>query len=404
MKKTFLSIAIILLVLFSTASSAQTKAQLKQQREALEKEINEISSILASNRERKSSVLNEVDELSQKIDTREKLVRVYDQEVNLLTNEINENSQKIDILRNKLKKLKKEYAQMIRQSYRSNTSQNRIMFLLSSESFYQAYKRIQYLKQYTNYRRKQGKRIVERTKKLQELNEKLFAQREEKENLLARNKAAKEQLEKDQEAQEELIAQIRKKESVFERKIRKKQERIAQIDKEIDRIIKEAIAAEDKEKNSDKDDINLKLTPEAQLLADNFEKNKGKLPWPVDKGFVAVGFGTRQHPIVKSAKISSSGVRITTEENGIAKAVFDGKVTKVYLLPGGNNGVIIKHGNYFTNYYNLKEVFVSSGQDITTGDELGVIAIGNATQDTTLKFSIYRNLDNLNPQNWVYKM
>ncbi len=404
MKKTFLSIAIILLVLFSTASSAQTKAQLKQQREALEKEINQISSILASNRERKSSVLNEVDELSQKIDTREKLVRVYDQEVNLLTNEINENSQKIDILRNKLKKLKKEYAQMIRQSYRSNTSQNRIMFLLSSESFYQAYKRIQYLKQYANYRRKQGKRIVERTKKLQELNEKLFAQREEKENLLARNKAAKEQLEKDQEAQEELIAQIRKKESVFERKIRKKQERIAQIDKEIDRIIKEAIAAEDKEKSSDKDDINLKLTPEAQLLADNFEKNKGKLPWPVDKGFVAVGFGTRQHPIVKSAKISSSGVRITTEENGIAKAVFDGKVTKVYLLPGGNNGVIIKHGNYFTNYYNLKEVFVSSGQDITTGDELGVIAIGNATQDTTLKFSIYRNLDNLNPQNWVYKM
>ena len=404
MKKTFLSIAIILLVLFSTASSAQTKAQLKQQREALEKEINQISSILASNRERKSSVLNEVDELSQKIDTREKLVRVYDQEVNLLTNEINENSQKIDILRNKLKKLKKEYAQMIRQSYRSNTSQNRIMFLLSSESFYQAYKRIQYLKQYANYRRKQGKRIVERTKKLQELNEKLFAQREEKENLLARNKAAKEQLEKDQEAQEELIAQIRKKESVFERKIRKKQERIAQIDKEIDRIIKEAIAAEDKEKSSDKDDINLKLTPEAQLLADNFEKNKGKLPWPVDKGFVAVGFGTRRHPIVKSAKISSSGVRITTEENGIAKAVFDGKVTKVYLLPGGNNGVIIKHGNYFTNYYNLKEVFVSSGQDITTGDELGVIAIGNATQDTTLKFSIYRNLDNLNPQNWVYKM
>jgi septal ring factor EnvC (AmiA/AmiB activator) len=404
MKKTFFSIAIIFLVLFSTASSAQTKAQLKQQREALEKEISEISSILASNRERKSSVLNEVDKLSQKIDTREKLVRVYDQEVNLLTNEINENSRNIDILRNKLKKLKKEYAQMIRQSYRSNTSQNRIMFLLSSESFYQAYKRIQYLKQYANYRRKQGKRIVERTEKLQELNEKLFAQREEKENLLARNKAAKEQLEKDQEAQEELIAQIRKKESVFERKIRKKQERIAQIDKEIDRIIKEAIAAEDKEKSSDKDDINLKLTPEAQLLADNFEKNKGKLPWPVDKGFVAVGFGTRRHPIVKSAKISSSGVRITTEENGIAKAVFDGKVTKVYLLPGGNNGVIIKHGNYFTNYYNLKEVFVNTGQDITTGDELGVIAIGNATQDTTLKFSIYRNLDNLNPQNWVYKM
>ena len=404
MKKTFFSIAIIFLVLFSTASSAQTKAQLKQQREALEKEINEISSILASNRERKSSVLNEVDKLSQKIDTREKLVRVYDQEVNLLTNEINENSRNIDILRNKLKKLKKEYAQMIRQSYRSNTSQNRIMFLLSSESFYQAYKRIQYLKQYANYRRNQGKRIVERTEKLQELNEKLFAQREEKEKLLARNKAAKEQLEKDQEAQEELIAQIRKKESVFERKIRKKQERIAQIDKEIDRIIKEAIAAEDKKKSSDKDDINLKLTPEAQLLADNFEKNKGKLPWPVDKGFVAVGFGTRRHPIVKSAKISSSGVRITTEENGIAKAVFDGKVTKVYLLPGGNNGVIIKHGNYFTNYYNLKEVFVNTGQDITTGDELGVIAIGNATQDTTLKFSIYRNLDNLNPQNWVYKM
>ena len=404
MKIAFSPLIVLFLVLFSTASSAQTKAQLKEQREALEQEINEINSILSSNRKKKTNVLNEVDELSRKINTREKLVRVYNQEVNLLTNEINENAQKIDLLRSRLKKLKNEYAQMIRQSYQSNTSQNRIMFLLSSESFYQAYKRIQYLKQYANYRRKQGNEIVKETEKLQELNKKLFAQREEKEALLAKNKTAKEQLEKDQEAQQELIAQIRQKENVFEKKIRKKQEKIAAIDREIDKIIKEAIAAENTEVDADEKAVRIKLTPKAQALADNFERNKGKLPWPVDKGFVAVGFGTRQHPIVKSTKISSSGVRITTEKNGIAKAVFEGKVTKVYLLPGGNSGVIIKHGNYFTNYYNLKEVFVDTDQKVKVGDELGVIGIGNATQETTLKFYIWRNFDKLNPQKWVYKM
>ena len=267
MRIAFFPFIVLFLVLFSTELSAQTKAQLKEQREALETEINEINSILSSNRKKKTNVLNEVDELTRKINTREKLVRVYNQEVNLLTNEINENARKIDLLRSKLKKLKKEYAQMIRQSYQSNTSQNRIMFLLSSESFYQAYKRVQYLKQYANYRRKQGNEIVKETKKLQQLNKKLFAQREEKEALLAKNKAAKEQLEKDQEAQKELIAQIRQKENVFEKKIRKKQEKIAAIDKEIDRIIKEAIAAENTESDGSESSVRIKLTPKGSSIS-----------------------------------------------------------------------------------------------------------------------------------------
>jgi len=403
MKIAIYSFIAFILLIFSVEVSAQTKAQLKQQREALEQEIDEINSILASNRKRKSNVLQEVDDLTRKINTREKLIRVYNQEVNLLTNDINENARKIDVLRSKLKKLKKEYAEMIRQSYQSNTSQNRIMFLLSSESFYQAYKRVQYLKQYANYRRKQGNKIEKETENLQRLNKKLFAQRKDKEALLAKNKSAKQQLEKDQESQKELIAQIKKKENTFENKIRKKQKRIAKIDREIERLIKEAIAAENKE-SGEKSSANLKLTPEAQALADKFEKNKGKLPWPVDRGFVAVGFGTRTHPIVKSAKISTSGVRITTEENGIAKAVFRGKVSKVFKVPGGNNGIILKHGNYFTSYYNLKEVFVDVNQEVKTGDELGIVGIGNATQETTLKFYIYQNFNKLNPQKWVYKM
>jgi septal ring factor EnvC (AmiA/AmiB activator) len=393
------------LLLFLTADlSAQTKAQLEEQREALEQEIQEINSILASNRRKKSNVLSEVDDLTRKINTREKLIRVYNQEVNLITNEINTNARKIDRLRDKLKKLKKEYAQMIRQSYKSNSSQNRIMFLLSSESFFQAYKRVQYLKQYANYRREQGKEIAKETQKLQKLNNELFDKREEKESLLTKNKAVKNQLEKDQASQKALIAEIKHKENKFERKIRKNQRQIDKIEAQLDKIVKTAIASENEDTGDASAKADFKLTPEAKALASNFEKNKGKLPWPVDKGYVAVGFGTRQHPIVKSAKISSGGVRITTEKNGIAKAVFDGKVSKVYLLPGGNNGVIIKHGNYFTNYYNLNKVFVDNGQQVKTGDELGVIGIGNATQETTLKFHIWREFDKLNPQKWVYKM
>lgn len=393
------------LLLFLTADlSAQTKAQLEEQREALEQEIQEINSILASNRRKKSNVLSEVDDLTRKINTREKLIRVYNQEVNLITNEINTNARKIDRLRDKLKKLKKEYAQMIRQSYKSNSSQNRIMFLLSSESFFQAYKRVQYLKQYANYRREQGKEIAKETQKLQKLNNELFDKREEKESLLTKNKAVKNQLEKDQASQKALIAEIKHKENKFERKIRKNQRQIDKIEAQLDKIVKTAIASENEDTGDATENADFKLTPEAKALASNFEKNKGKLPWPVDKGYVAVGFGTRQHPIVKSAKISSGGVRITTEKNGIAKAVFDGKVSKVYLLPGGNNGVIIKHGNYFTNYYNLNKVFVDNGQQVKTGDELGVIGIGNATQETTLKFHIWREFDKLNPQKWVYKM
>ena len=402
--KTLVIISLLLGGFLSHAQDSKRK-ELENRRFELQQEIKRINALRTSNLKKQKSVLTQVEDLDTQISTTERLIKVTNQQANLLTRNINNNIKKIEKFRDELVSLKEDYDKMIVKSYKSRSNQNRIMFLLSSKNFLQAYKRVQYMKQYTEYRKEQGEQIQERTKMLQTLNADLIEQRKDKDKLIKENKVVQAQLRKDKEAQEVLVAQIRKKEGQFTAEIRKKQQEINRIDNEIDRIIREAIAKSNK--GAAKEDVDrgrFKATPESKALASKFEQNKGKLPWPVKNGVVSMRFGTQPHPIVKSTTISSNGVRIDTEDKGRARAVFGGKVSEIQAVKGANKVVMVRHGDYITIYSNLSSVSVRKGDDVDINQDLGEIGKSTATGKTTLYFIIYKNTQKLNPASWVFKM
>lgn len=390
---------------FSLQLTAQTdkREELEERRQQLQQEIKRINDLRSSNLKKEKSILTEVEDLDQQIRTTENLIRVTNQQANLLTREINSNQNKIGELRKELENLKEDYALMIRRSYKSKSQQSRIMFLLSSESFLQAYKRLQYMKQYANYRQQQGEEIKTKTVQLQKLNEGLAEQKKAKDKLIAENRKTRAQLARNKKDQQGLIATVRKKESQFAAQLRKKQQEINAIDKAIEKIIADAIAANNKGTGSSSREV-FELTPEAKELAASFASNKGKLPWPVKSGVVSMHFGTQPHPVVKSITINSNGVRIDTEKDGKAKAIFSGVVSEVQAVKGANKAVMVRHGDYISIYNNLEKIFVRKGDAVSIGQELGEIATSPTSGKTTLHFLLYQNSTKLNPEHWIYKM
>ncbi len=383
--------------------SQNTKEDLEQRRLELREEIQKINSLRSSNKLREKSVLTEVEDLDRQIRATEKLIKVTNQQANLLTRDINSNTDKIQQLRKELVKLKEDYGEMIEKSYKSKSQQSRIMFLLSSESFLQAYKRLQYMKQYANYRKKQGDQIKEGTQELQVFNTNLLKQKKDKDKLIAENRETRAQLGKNSQSQQVLIKSIRQKEGQFASQIRKKQQEIDAIDRQIDEIIRASIAAANKESGSTSRNT-FELTPEAKALAANFASNKGKLPWPVRSGVVTMQFGTQPHPIVKSTTINSNGVRIDTDKGEKARAIFGGTVSEVQAVKGANKAVMVRHGDYITIYNNLSKVFVTKGDTVSLGQDLGEIATSTSTGKTTLHFLIYKNTDKMDPADWILRM
>ena len=393
---------LIISVATSQSTSARQKA-LEEQKKRLQQEIKQINTILFSNIRKEKSVVSKVEDLDLKISVRSQIVKVNNQQANLLTNQINVNQRDITNLRSELKNLKKDYANMIVKSYKSKSSQNRLMFLFSSADFLQAYKRIQYMKQYANFRKKQGEEISEKTQTIQNLNKTLLDQKSIKEALVAENKIVQTTLMKERKFQQNLIRSIKSKSRFLTSEIKQKQRQSAAIDKEIERLIREAIAASNKLAGKASKNV-FALTPEAKLLAKNFVANKGKLPWPVEKGVVTQRFGTQPHPLVKTTMIKSNGVTIATNPRSKARAVFDGEVMAILSFKGSNPAVLIKHGNFITTYKNIAKVYVRKGQKVKSKQPIGEIFTHPQSGKTTLQFSVFNELKPQNPKNWIYKL
>ena len=353
--------------------------------------------------QKKKSALTEVEDLAVKINLRQRLIRVTNEEANRLTQQINVNQRTIDRQRKELQALKDDYAAMIQYSYASKSGQSRLMFLFSSDNFLQAYKRFQYLKQYTSFRKQQGELIAEKTLTLQALNKDLVVQKQKKQDLVKANQVAQITYEKERLTQKELVTALKKRERSYASQIRKKQQKIVAFDKEIQRLIRVAIAASNKAAGKGKAAA-FTLTPEEELNGKNFSANKGKLPWPVEKGVVTLGFGTQPHPVVKTTKIQSNGVTIATPDHANVRAVFEGKVLSIVSFKGSNPAVLIQHGNYITSYSNLEAVFVKKGQQIKTKEVIGKVFTHPTTGKTELKFSVFQTTTPVNPKGWVYRM
>ena len=395
----FLFCLTVLLLSTSVLSQSKTRKQLEKQRTQIKKEIKEINQLLFSNSKKKAVAFSDIENLNIKIQRKEELVNLTFQEINLLSLEIKKTNSSLDSLKNELAQVKDAYKKMILKSYKTKSGKSKIMFLLSSKSFFQAYKRVQYMKQYAQFRRKQAEKIDLILDQIETFLSQLNIKKLKKETLLQNNRDVKISLEEEKIKSDLLVFNLRKKEKRYKNQIAQKQKTSLQIDKEIQRLIKEAIA-----KSSNKKTNSFALTPEAMELEKNFLLNKGKLPWPVAKGVVIQKFGTQAHPVVKTAKIKSNGIIIATPKKEKVRVVFDGQVLSVLQFKGSNPTVLVQHGNYITAYKNLSKVFVKKGDKVFSNQNIGEVFTNNSSGRSTIQFSVFQKTTPVNPLSWIIKM
>ena len=396
-------ISFLLISINLQSQNVKKQKELENKSRLLKKEIKKINELLFSNEKKKKTALEEVEDLELKLSFSEELIKINNQQANELVKRININENTILNQRNELDKLKKNYSEMIKNSYKSRSLNNRLMFLFSSENFYQAYKRLEYLKQYSASRRKFAHRIEQKTKLLQELNHSLINQKIKKDNLIKENRKAKQVLLKEKSRQKEVINFLLKKRKNLSVQINLKQKQSKEIDNEIEKLIKQAILAS-KKNNKKSNSVVFDLTPEAKLIASNFKSNKGRLPWPLEKGVVIQRFGKQPHPVVRTTMIQSNGVTIATKPNSIVRSVFDGEVMAILVYKGSNPSVLIKHGNYISAYKNLGRVDVKKGEKIKAKQKIGKVFTNQKSGKSTIHFSIFNNAIPENPKNWIYEM
>lgn len=405
------------LICSASAWSQTAQEKLEQRKEQIQKEIRAQEALLRSQDKKQKSLLTEIIQQREKIRLRESLIRTTEKQAKILKDEMYTNQLSINQLNRELKDLKDDYAAMIVKSYKSRSEQSRAMFLLSSESFLQAYKRAQYMKQYASFRKTQGEEIKVKTDKLLGLNTKLETQKIEKQKLLVEQEQERVVLQKEKEEQEVLAAAIKKDKKKIAQEIKGKQQEAKEIDRKIDKLIKEAIAEANRKAAAERKKANPKttaaetratesstkivLTPEAKIISDNFKANKGRLPWPTATGTITQRFGDQPHPDLSYLSVHSNGIEITTSTGTQARAVFDGEVYSILYVSPVQKAVMIQHGDFFTMYHNLSDVSVVKGQKVSRKQNLGTIRTSTETGRTILKFMITQNVTYTNPQSWL---
>jgi septal ring factor EnvC (AmiA/AmiB activator) len=398
----------------STLSFAQPSEQqkLEARKEQILKEISENKNKLESEKKKEKSVLKQINQQKELIQLRQKLLNTTAKQTRLLTDEIYLTQLEMNKLNRELKVLKEDYKKMIIKSYKSRNEQSRIMFVLSAENFLQAYKRIQYMKQYAGFRKMQGEEIKDKQEKLSVAEMRLSESKKEKEIVLAQTEKEKQELEKEKKEQERLVKSIQKDKKLIAAEINKQQKESKAIDAKIKKIIAAEIAAANK-RNAAKSGKTVPkvgtasadkfmLTPEGKIESNNFKANKGKLPWPVEKGNIFQKYGDQPHPIYKNLTVHNSSIEISTEKGSAARAVFAGEVFQIQVNENNRNwkAVYVRHGDFITIYMNLSSVNVVKGQKVNIKQSLGTIHT-DTSGSTTMKFAVLQNTTYLNPEFWL---
>ncbi len=420
-------------------SQSTQQEKLEERKAQIQKEIRENEALLQSVSKKEKSAVTVFTIQTKKIKLKETLINTTEKQTKLLNNDMYINQVQINKLKGQLDVLKEDYSRMIVKSYKSRSEQSRAMFILSSNNFLQAYKRVQYMKQYTNYRKLQGEEIKSKTSQLIVYNGKLNVQKTAKQKLVEENEKERLSLLKEKQEQEKLVKTIKKDKNKIAGEIKKKQQESRAIDKQIDRLIREAIAEANRKaameramekakamaKAASKVESNeelktrakaivsseasvssskIELTAESKILADNFKANRGKLPWPVERGVVSSAYGDHPHPVISTLMVHNSGVDITTDQGASARAVFGGVVTSVLVTSPITKAVVIQHGDYFTVYQNLSSVSVSKGDKVSIKQNIGKIRTSGDSGKTIMKFIIMQNTIYNNPASWLFNM
>ena len=411
---------IIAFLIFSASAWSQSaQEKLEQRKEQILKEIRAQEALLRSQDTKQKSILTEIIQQKEKIRLRESLIKTTEKQAKILKDEMYINQLAINQLNRELEDLKSDYAALIVKSYKSRSEQSRIMFVLSSNSFLQAYKRVQYMKQYAGYRKRQAEEIKIKQARLGVAVTSLQTNKKEKEVVIVEKTKIKAEHEKLKQEKEKTAKLIQKDKKKIAAEIAKMDKERKAIDKKIKKMINDAIAAENKKRKAEQlaaakksgattpvkttpvSSTKIELTPEGKLSSDSFKANKGQLPWPTEKGYISTGYGDVPHPEYSNIVIHNSGIDITTDSGSSARAVFAGEVSGVQVSQTTNTyTVLVRHGDFFTAYSNLSSVSVSVGNKVSAKQTLGKIKT-NAKGNSVLKFVINQNTTVLNPKSWL---
>jgi len=397
LSKIFIYFFLLSVIQLNAQDYQARQKKLEAQKISLKKEISQINLLIADSKKRSKNLANDLEDLQLKISVRDKLININNSQLNNLTNIIKNQNDRIASLEVDLINLKSEYEKIIYNSYKKRSSQMKLMFLFASENVNQAFKRFQYFKQYSKYRKKQADRILQVQSEIEDTVDSLVIRKNQKQKIIDENQDIKKSLSKEKEQQDNLFDSLLKNQKNYAAQINEKEKQAKLIDNEIQKLIRLAIAESNKNKNS----INFALTPEGRIVSSNFQANRGRLPWPVKEGVIVRRFGRQPHPVVRTTTINSNGISIATSPNSIAYSVFDGEVLSVYGFSGGNPGVLIRHGKYISNYQNLSSIFVKKGDKINANDEIGIVFTNDSNGKTILKFNIFNELKPENPAIWL---
>lgn len=400
-------------LLLVVSGFAQTAKELEEKKKQLQDDIKYTNKLLDETETSKKKSLNQLRLLGTKIEMRQELIKTISKEVKLIDKQINQTNSVVGSLENDLKKLKAEYAQMIYFAWKNQNSYNRLMFIFSSKDFNQAYLRLKYIQQYADYRKKQAKIIKETQTALGEKIDVLKKSRNEKAALLTNEEQEKLKLTSEKKEKDELLETLQDREAQLKKELKQKQNEAQKLQKEIERIIAEEIRKreEERRKKAEADKAagkevketpkGFSMTPEEILISDNFELNKGKLPWPSERGIITGHFGESTHPDLPNVKINNNGIDIGTDKDAKARAVFDGTVSAIISIPGAYKAVMVRHGDFISVYSNLEEVYVKSQEKIKVKQELGKVHTDESEGKTELHFEIWRGNAKTNPEEWL---
>ncbi|HPX75782.1 MAG TPA: peptidoglycan DD-metalloendopeptidase family protein [Bacteroidales bacterium] len=398
MKK--LKYIILIFVVFLSISKVfpQSKSELEKKKNKTQQEINYINKLLKETQKTQKESYNNLLLINKNIESRRSIINDISYEIKLINGKIADIELIISIMEEDLENLKTHYANMIRVAWKNTNKYNNIMFILASEDFNQAYLRLKYMQQLANYRNKQFKAITALTDILAIQKQQLTELKNKNNNLLAEQRNEEKTLKNDQVKQESTIKKLKTQESDLKKKLQQQQKQMADLQREIERIIRE-----EAKRNTNVATGKFELTPEAKLVGTNFEKNKGNLPWPVERGVIVSSFGKQKHPVLSNIEIDNRGVDISTTVGASIRAVFDGDVKQVLAMPGMQNVVIIMHGEYMSVYSHLETVLVSKGDKVLAKQVIGKVYTDKTENKTILHFEVWKSTSAVNPASWLSK-
>ncbi len=374
--------------------SAQTKAELEEKRNTTLNEITYVDNMLKSTAKEKEESMNAVKIIGNKLNLRESVIRGMRDEINLLTERIDLNTLAIDMMEKDQADLKNDYARAIINSYKSQKENPELVYILSAKDFNQGYKRLKYLQQVAKFRRRETEIIMELKEQIQSTKDRLQADLSKLSDLKSRQEQQKNLLQSEQQKKQQMVKSLSKKEKQLQKELEEKKRIADKIEKEIARLME----AERKKT------VKSESTPEQRLISENFAENKGRLPWPVEKGIITSQFGIQKHPVLKYVTEDNIGIEITSMGKTPVRTIFKGEVARVFSIKGGNAAVIIRHGKYMTVYQNLVDLKVKPGDKVDTKQEIGsVFCEPDNGNKAILKFMIFEEKEKLDPELWISK-